>query len=37
MLSKSQARLFFLAATVVFHGLTVDSIRQADARSTPTR
>lgn len=37
MLSKSQARLFFLAATggfsVVFLGLTVDSIRQADARS----
>ena len=37
MLSKSQARLFFLTATggfsLVFLGLTVDSIRQVPARS----
>lgn len=37
MLSKSQARLFFLIATVGFSGiflwLTVDSIRQVEARS----
>lgn len=37
MLSKSQARLFFLVATLGFSGvflwLTVDTLRQADARS----